>query len=184
MGRCYLLDASALVTFIVKNPEGGLESAKKRLVKLFASRRPGRGPVFFVPNVCMAECSKAFAKIFLDGDPSEARKHAYQQHVDSLLDWVSSKRKHVIKTYKLKREHLVGIEDIFTADNALTSRDGQPLSGLDGIIVSMGRTLERQYGKGNVFILTTDARISKLCQSNADSFPRAVDLKSHEIPGT
>ena len=132
----------------------------------------------------MAECSKAFAKIFLDGDPSEAHKHAYKQHVDALLDWVSSKRRHVIKTYKLKREHLVGIEDIFIADHALTTRDGTLLSGLDGIIVAMGRTLERQYGKGNVFILTTDSRIPKLCQTNMELFPRAVDLKSHEIPGT
>jgi len=182
--RCYLLDASALVAFLLNNPSGDLAGAKRRLLKLFASRRSNTDADYFVPNFCMAECSKAFAKIFLRDDPTETQIMAYRQHVETLLDWVSSKKKYVIKTYKLKREHLVDIESVFIADSQLSSRDGGALSGLDGIIISMGRTLAKKRGRENVFILTTDTRIARLCRANGDPFPAAVDLKNQEIPGT
>ncbi len=184
MGQyCYLFDASALVALLLKNPDGDVKIAKGKILKLLANGRKNENSLFFVPNICMAEVSSALAKIFLADGYTEQRENSYRQHVEFLLEWVSSKKRHVIQTYALKRSHLVDIEHIFIADRKLPGRKGNPLSGHDGIIIAMGRVLGRTYGNGNVIILTLDGRMADVCVHNRDFFPHAIDLARQEIPG-
>lgn len=179
----YLFDASALVALLLKSPGPDALLAKRRLLKLLAPKDAKEGPRFFVPNICMAECSSALAKIFLGDGHTDKKEAAYRQHIELLLDWVSSKKKYVIKTYKLKRSHLVDIENVFVADRRLPMRNGHPLSGHDGIIIAMGCALEEIAGKGKAIILTTDARMVDVCNHHRDDFPHAVNIATQEIPG-
>lgn len=183
MPYSYLFDASALVTLLIKSPSEDARAAKGKLLRLLATEQNKPTPRFFVPNICMAECSSALAKIFLSDGHTEKRENAYRQHIDFLLDWVSSKKKHTIKTFKVKRLHLVDIEQIFVADRRLPGRQGNYLSGHDGIIISMGRDIDRNHGKGTTIILTTDRRIVDVCDHNRDWLPKAIDLADQEIPG-
>lgn len=88
----------------------------------------------------------------------------------------------MVKTYELRREHLVDVEDIFLADQRLPRRDNEkPLSGLDGLVIAMGRTLMKKHPR--VCIVTAEKRMARLCQSNPDHFPPAVCIIRDEIPG-
>lgn len=157
--------------------------ARKRMFKLLDLKKGGKGPHIAVPNFCLAECSKAFASIFL-GNASGSGERNYGQTVDAMLDWVSSSRKGIIHSYELRRDHLVDVEEVFRADHKLADRDEKRLSGLDGLVISMGRALERSKGKGKVIIVTNDKRLAQVCNQNQNRFPRAVYIKEQEIPGT
>lgn len=175
----YLIDASALVLFFLKNPAKELAPARTRIVRLITSWRKGSNTTFYVPNFCMAECSKAFSKLFIDGDEDPAN---YRRHIEALLELVSSKKQNLIKTYKLKREHLVDVEDVFIADRRIPLRDNEkPLSGFDGLIIAMGRTLRKSHPR--VYIITAEKRMAKIANSDAALFPPAVCIIKDEIPG-
>ena len=177
----YLIDASALVIALLRPPQSALFAARKRMLKLLALKQGRKGPAIYVPNFCLAECSKALANLTLVGG-SERAKRNYHEHVELMLDMVSSKRRGMVQTYKLKRAHLVDIEDVFKADHALSDRDESRLSGLDGLVIAMGRALERSHGK--TIIVTNDKRLATVCAANAPAFPQAVYIKEQEIPGT
>jgi hypothetical protein len=183
---CYLFDASALVALVVKNPDPDARVAKQKVLTLIAreqelKRKKGK-PEFYVPNICMAECSSALAKLILT-DADKKKEDAYREHMVWLLDWVSSSGKHIIKTYKLKRHHLVDIEKIFIADRKLPLRKGRHLSGHDGIIIAMAQRMEKKCGSRKSVILTTDQRIVDVCAHYGTELPMAVDLVRQPIPG-
>ena len=136
----YLIDASALVLHFIKKPANEVTRGKRQIARLITSCPEGSGRILYVPNFCMAECSKAFSRIFIGADG--VGEDEYRRQVDGLLDLVSSKRRNVVKPYELHRKHFVDIEDIFLTDRRLPLRDNEkPLSGLDGLVIAMGRTL-------------------------------------------
>lgn len=187
--RVYLFDASALVAYFLRNPAEDLTPVKRRLTKLISSWRPKEGPVFFIPNFGMGECSKAFANIFLRGRGRNERARAeYRQHVDALMKMVSSRinKNHLIHTYKLKRDHLVDIEDVFLLDHATPLRDNEdPLSAFDALMLTMARDLQKAWEKkGEVLILTAEKRMAGISIASHGQFPRAINLRREEIPGT
>ena len=176
----YLIDASALVLYFVKRPPIELIEARRRIARLITFRPKENGQTLYVPNFCMAECSKAFSRLSIK--PNGMGEDEYRRQVDALLDLVSSKRRDVVKTYELRREHLVDIEDIFLADQRLSRRDNEkPLSGLDGIVIAMGRTLMKDHRR--VCVVTAEKRMARVCQSNLGLFPPAVCIIQDEIPG-
>jgi len=176
----YLIDASALVLHFVINPPNELMGARRRIARLITSRPEGSGSVLYVPNFCIAECSKAFSRIFIRADGEGEDK--YRRQVDALLDLVSSKRRNVVKPYELRREHFVDIEDVFLADRRLSRRDNEkPLSGLDGLVIAMGRTLMKNHPR--VCVVTAEKRMARVCQGNPGLFPPAVYINRDEIPG-
>ena len=128
----------------------------------------------------MAECSKAFSRIFVKSDGTG--EDEYRRQVDALFDLVSSKRRNVVKTYDLRREHFADIEDVFLADQRLPRRDNEkPLSGLDGLVITMGKTLMKEHSR--VCVVTAEKRMARICRSNSELFPPAVYINRDEIPG-
>lgn len=139
--------------------------------------------VLLVPNFCLAECSKAFAAS-IQAEIKSAEKAAtkYDAMVEGMLDIVSSSRQGLIQSHALAREHLVGVEDIFKAQWAMKSRGGQGLSGLDGLVLAMGRDLMKVHGAEYVRVVTGDRWMAEVCNRNPFLLPRAVDVYKDPIP--
>lgn len=176
----YLIDASALVLFFLKDPPRELVDARRRMMRLLASAGKDSGRKCFVPNFCMAECSKAFSRLCIK--PDGAGVSEYRRMVGGLLDLVSSGKQGVVRSYELRREHLVDIEDIFIADRRLAPRSNEkPLSGLDALVISMGRTLAQAHP--DFCLITAERRMAHVCQRDG-ALPKAVCIIRDEIPGT
>lgn len=176
----YLIDASALVLSLLKRPVSELVGARARILRLIASSRGDNETTLYVPSFCMAESSRAFSRMFVKANGEG--EDEYRRNVEVLLDLVSSKRRNVVKTYELRREHLVDIEDVFLADQRLPRRDNEkPLSGLDGLIIAMGKTLMKNHPR--VCVVTAERRMARVCQSDPGLFPPAVCIIRDEIPG-
>ena len=180
MRRCFLIDASALVPFFRVSPERAVVRAA--ILKLLRMRDEQRS-VLLIPNFCPAECSKAFAAD-IQAKTKSAEKAAteYDAAVEKMLDFVSISRQGLIQSHELVREHLVGIEDIFKAQWSMKSRGGQGLSGLDGLVLAMGRGLMKAHGAERVRVVTGDRWMAEVCNRNPDLLPRAVDVYKDPIP--
>jgi hypothetical protein len=182
--RSYFLDASALVHKYVRLNGAEPRRISARLTELF-SRSAREGSDLQIPNVCMAECAKAFARYCFEenlyGRGADAAD-AYERLRDALLRDVSRDR--VINSYELKRVHFDDIEEIFRQDYSLPTR-GQTkrLSAHDALIISMAREFARAHRAGlpNVAIVTCDKRIVEFCGRYRDQYPRAVDPRAQEV---
>ncbi len=181
--RHFLIDASALVPFFL--PEASSEGHKARaaIAKLLSLREDGRA-FLHVPNFCMAECSKAFAAVIYKRTKSQEKALGeYRALVETLLDTVSRSRKGLIQSHELTRKHLVDIEDIFHAQWSLKPRHmDKLLSGLDALILSVGRSLHKTYGPDNVRVVTADQWMATVCNQNQNFLPKAIYVYSDPIP--
>lgn len=153
------------------------------MLKLIKLREDGRADLY-VPNFCMAECAKAFARELAkktkDPEMFHAQLHKYR---DLLLDTVSRKRKGIIQSVGLKRKHIESIEDVFTAEQKTERRaEGDGLSGLDALIISIGRFHVGVYGHDNVWIVTADEWLAAVCNRSDGEFPRAIYVMKQAIP--
>lgn len=185
MRRYFLIDASALVPFFFRTKTKAPAEANARLaiVKLLDLRARGKATLY-VPNFCMAECSKAFASIIYgqNGFSDEATAN-YRGLVEQLLELVSKKRKGFIQSLGLKRKHLVDIEDIFIAQWRRPPRDLKGcLSGFDGLILAMGKSLKDTYGSNRVRVVTADEGMANMCNKHAELLPPAVYTPKDPIP--
>ncbi len=139
--------------------------------------------LLLVPNFCLAECSKAFATIVRTKTKSaEKAATEYDAAVEKMLDFVSSSRQGLIQSHALVREHLVGVEDIFKAQWAMKPRGGDGLSGLDGLVLAMGRELMKVHGTEHVRVVTGDRWMAEVCNRNPFLLPKAVDVYKDLIP--
>jgi hypothetical protein len=139
--------------------------------------------VLLVPNFCLAECSKAFAtNIQAQTKSAEKAATKYDAMVDKMLGIVSSSRQGLIQSHALAREHLVGVEDIFKAQWAMKPRGGEGLSGLDGLVLAMGRDLMKAHGTDHVRVVTGDRWMAEVCNRNPSLLPKAVDVYKDPIP--
>lgn len=180
MRRYFLIDASAFVPFFRLSSERA--PARVSIIKLLKMRADERA-VLLVPNFCLAECSKAFAAIIQARTNSTEKATAkYDATVDEMLGIVSSSRQGLIQSHALAREHLVGVEDIFRAQWAMKPRGGEGLSGLDGLVLAMGRDLMKAHGADHVRVVTGDRWMAEVCNRNADLLPKAVDVYKDPIP--
>lgn len=153
------------------------------MLKLIKLREDAKADLY-VPNFCMAECAKAFARELShktqDPETFHGQLHKYR---DLLLETVSRKRKGIIQSIGLKRKHLEGIEDVFTAEQKTDRRsDGDGLSGLDALIISIGRFQAEVYGHDNVWIVTLDEWLATVCNRSDGEFPRAIYAMKQAIP--
>lgn len=172
--RHFLLDASVLVDCITKSLEPKAVRVRAAVTKLFALRHAKKARLY-VPNVCMAECSKAFARSAYEALPPDKAGDAYRIHVDALLELVSSRRTGTVSSMDLAREDLEDIEDIFKFEHSLPRRDrAGSLSGLDAIIIAMGRRLVRRFGDDDVMIVTAEKDIVTVCQKFRPDLPAAA----------
>lgn len=186
MFRHYLIDASALVpSFLdVKTPGSDL-NAKQAVAKLLAQRAAG-GAVLYVPNFCMAECSKAFAKLAYGATKDhEKGTKLYTRLVTSLLETVSKSQKGLIRSHELERDHLVDVEEVFRVEHKLFPHEKHNLlSGLDALVIKMAQHLARRHGQDHALIVTGEERMTKVCNHSGGRFPRAVNISKHPVPGS
>lgn len=132
----------------------------------------------------MAECSKAFAKAafstWSDFDEASSR---YDKNVENLLDHVSSRRRGLIQSMPMKRRHLENIEEVFKVENSLPPRrDSARLSGLDALVISMGKDLARTCGRDKALIVTKDKLMADVCNHRRSEFPKAIYILNDPIP--
>ena len=144
-----------------------------------ASRSSGR-LVLQIPNICMAECAGAFAKLCFEDrafGAEEFARDAYRRLRDALLNDVSRDR--LIHSYELRRDHFIGIEDIFLKDYELPPpRQGSRLSSHDALILSMANEYRLAHPADSVAIVTDDRRIVDFCRAIRDDFPRGVRIST------
>ncbi len=145
----------------------------------------GKGlAVLYAPNFCMAECSRAFAKIAYRGTKDHDRATGvYQSYVRALLNVVSKTNKGIIQSYELQRSHLVNVEDVFDMEYRKFGQEKRGfLSGLDALVVAIGRQLAREHGREQTFIVTAEDRMTRICNYSDGDFPRAVNLTKQPVP--
>lgn len=185
--RTYFLDASAIVHKYsgIKNPES--RRVQRRLAELFAlrARHPDKAALQ-IPNICMAECAKTFAKLALQekiyGDGQKA-VDAFRRLRDALLKDVSEER--IINSYELARRHFKDIEELFILDHQMPAPRGMGarLSSHDALIISMATEYAREHHDSldHVVIVTCDKRIAEFCGGNRDSYASAVYALDRDI---
>ena len=177
----YLIDASAIVTLFANNPREAM--AKKAMGKLLKLKQRGEA-LLFIPNFCMAESSKAFARLAFGTkrDFNEACTF-YDKLVDSLLEIVSKDRKGMVRSIALNRKHLVNVENIFKCEQNSMLRGHKHLSGLDALIITMGRAMNRGHREDSVYVVTNDQSLAYVCNRNQPEFPKALYILKDPIPG-
>ena len=179
MQRHFLLDASALIPFFLDIKDERMVRAA--ILKLLSLRDQNKA-VLWVPNFCLAECSKAFAaRLYSHSSSAEGARNRYRQAVEKMLDIVSSSRKGLIRSLNLERAHLVAIEDVFNAQWAMNPRS-EGLSGFDGLVLTMARDLLKKYGTDSVRLVTNDRWMATVCKQNPDLLPHAVLASKEPIP--
>ena len=169
--RHYLIDASALVPFFLPKATKP-RAAIARLLKL---RDQGRANLY-VPNFCMAECSRTLAELtFREDAASDDSVEAYRRRMDELVDLVSSRRQGLIRSLELERLHLVDIETIYIAQWNDPPRDAkQALSGIDGLVLAVAKRLMEEYDREHVWVVTASAPVARMCRENPELLPPAL----------
>lgn len=179
--RHYLLDASALVDCILTSRDPKVVRVGGAVRKLLYRRRQGLASLY-VPNVCLAECSKALARAAYESFHEDCSDDAYRRYVDTLLGLVSSGRQGDIQSLAVGREHLEDIEDIFRLEHRARTRDRGHLSGVDALVIAMGRRLAREYGDARVVIVTAEKWMAQVCSRNRPMLPAAVYAVERPVP--
>lgn len=180
--RVFFLDASALVHYyapLSTDPESRLIRARIKSLFTAAAESSGR-LVLQIPNICMAECAGAFAKLCFETRSFlavERAQDAYRRMRDSLLNDVERDR--LIHSYELRRAHFIGIEDIFLKDYELPPpRRGSRLSSHDALIISMTNEYRGAHPGDEVALVTDDGRIVEFCRAYRSEFPGAVRVST------
>ncbi len=169
----FLLDANVLVAYYCKDEP---EEIRSRVGDLFAARAQGKA-FLYVPNFCVAEVLKAFAKkcwqekIYDASDFGEFRR-------TFLADVVDSK---VLYSYELSRRHIKMTDRILERAAKLSFRTGSPPSALDLLIIAMGTDLSQVHGSANLHIVTAERPIFDVCQQG-DDLPKVLHVGEREIP--
>lgn len=178
--RTYFFDASALFHKYARLKDTDSRRVYRRLTAVLADAAGTKGVSLQVPNICMAECAKAFAKLCFEeeafgaGDKATA---AYQSLRDALLRDVREDR--IINSYELRRAHFHDIERIFQCDYDLPAprKGGKRLSSHDALIISMATEYAERHHDGraaDVQIITCDRRIAEFSAGYAGEFASAA----------
>ena len=173
--RYFLLDANVLVSYYCP---GDNDRVRGRVAPLFAARAAGK--VFlYVPNFCVAEVLRAFAKKCwgdkLYADPDEAFS---KFRTAFLEDVVASKQ---LYSYELSRRHVKMTDQILEASASMSYRAGSAPSAFDVLLIAMGFDLANIHGHSQLLIVTAERPIYDVCRGNK-AFPKAINLIEQELP--
>ncbi len=185
MARHFLIDASALVPAFLPVKDPGLTLQVKRAVLKLLDLGGQKQANLYVPNFCMAECSKVFAKVAYRGTKDHDKATSvYRRYVGALLNVVSKANKGIIRSCELQRTHLIDIEEVFELEYQRFENEKHDfLSGLDALVIAMGRQLAKEHGFDQTLIVTADDRMARVCNYSDGRFPKAINVTKHPIPG-
>lgn len=183
--RAYFLDASALVHKYSNLKDPVSRRIQARLRNLF-SLSAGKKADLQIPNICMAECAKTFARFALQQElygKGEDAVAAFRSLRAALLNDVSRDR--IISSYELKRRHFEDIEEIFILDHQMGAPRnlGDWLSSHDALIISMATEFADRHrdNRDEVMIVTCDRRIAEFCARHRGEFASAVYVPDRNI---
>ena len=115
----------------------------------------------------------------LYGTGSGARD-AFNKFQEALLgDIVSSK---ILYSFELSRRHLLLAHKVYEQAATISLRTGNPLGGLDILIVSMALDLMNIHGKDNFYLVTAERPIFDVCRAYRTEFPHVVNILEQDIP--
>lgn len=177
--RHFLIDASALTPFFLK------KAARPRaaIAGLLRMRDQGRANLY-VPNFCMAECSRAIAELTCREDAaSDDSVWVYRETMDELVGLVSRRRQGLIRSLELERLHLVDIETIYIAHWRNPPREpGLALNGIDGLVLAVAKRLMEEYGREAVRVVTARLPVARMCRETPELLPPAVYTPKDRLP--
>ncbi len=123
---------------------------------------------FYIPNFCIAEAFSAFAKHTYGEWNKQVKGKTLDQRIYLSLCKQFQKDIHnanLFYHYELTRYHILGINLISPIDHYFKlsrKKNSCPSGTFDQLIVSMGIHLTKIHGDGNVVVITSDNRLSKL----------------------
>ncbi|OGR92128.1 MAG: hypothetical protein A2V88_13730 [Elusimicrobia bacterium RBG_16_66_12] len=180
--RVFFLDTSTIVhRYVTPKEDACSKLIRRRIDRLFtdAAEHPN-SIVLQIPNICMAECAGAFARLCFEEriyGSGEKAKLAFWSLREALLKDVKTSR--LVHSYELKRLHFIDIEDIFVRDHELAAPRGEKhLSSHDALILSMANEYRLAHSADRTKIVTDDRRIADFCRSAGDAFPEAVRIST------
>jgi len=172
--RYFLLDANVLVAYYCADESSSF--SREGVVDLFTSQMGGT-TFLYLPNFCVVEILKAFAKKSWAenkfGKGTEA-DHAFSKlKATFLTDVVNSK---ILYSYELSRRHILLADKIYERASKISYRSGSPPSSIDVLIIAMGLDLSRIHGQDNFWIVTADDSVTDICLDNKKEMPQVVNL--------
>jgi len=173
--KYFLLDTNVLVGFYIE--EALSQQAQSNIKSILESCRAGKHPDWFllVPNIVIAEVFSTFAKW---------RFAKWNPHVKKVLPSGIGQRRyknincqfhndihngHFFHQVELNRYHILGVDLIAPIDHYFLyyknpNSNKLPMQTSDMLILSIGINLNHQFGKERFSILTSDRRMSVICE--------------------
>lgn len=178
--RYFLLDANVVVPqYVDEGPE-----LDRRVHHLFATRSSGEA-FLFVPNICVPEVLKAFAKkCFQDrlfGDSAAEARSAFENLRREFLNDIVGSR--VLYSFELSRRHILLTDAVYESAASRSFRKGSQPNAVDLMIVAMGMDLVSYLGREDFTVVTAERPLFDLCSADPERLPPVFHLGERDLPG-
>lgn len=174
----FLLDANVLVAYYCQDEPA---SVRNQARSLFFAQSQGKA-FLYVPNFCVAEVLRAFAKKCwseqLYGKGAEADQ-SFEAFKKAFLDDVIGSK--LLYSYELSRRHLILAHQVYEGAAKLSFRKGSPPSAFDTLLIAMGLDLQRIHSRERFYVVTTDGPVFDVCQASTE-MPQAINICRTAIP--
>lgn len=153
--RAFLFDANAVVRLY--HPHAPDDRIK--LERIMAEREIGSRAAFFIPEFCIVEVLKVFAKMHYK--TRELREDMYRTFLERFreeIHWGS-----VFYPLALTRYHILAADEIAPLDYESPSKRDKELSAFDILLIAMASELSFAFSGAEVFVVTFDKRIKEVC---------------------
>lgn len=194
----YLFDTSVILrTFLPSrlfpNEEQRAQRVKDRIKNYAFPQWVDNEACLIIPNFIVAETLKIIAGIFMGDEKIDINQRVthYDNFKNTFIGWIKyrpllDEHREMVQvnkffTYELNRHHTLNLDDVFKFDYQTLPLE-RNLSSHDSLLVSVGIELQRLFGNENVFILTLDERIRKVCMNWRPKLPSAILVDDRRIP--
>jgi hypothetical protein len=172
--RTYLFDASAAVEIYVPRDE----RTKKILRYIVDQRRLHKSAELLIPSFCIAEVFNTLARKHF-GDKSLNRS-AYEKSLSEFRQAVHWGN--LLYPYELNRYHILAADNIIPVEHKVSKQhDRDHLSTFDILLIAMAYELAFLRSTENVFLITYDQRILRVCEEFTRMNPKNIEELA--IPG-
>jgi predicted nucleic acid-binding protein len=170
----YLFDASAAVELYAPRNE----RTRKTLEFIAEQRRTHRKAVLLIPNFCIVEVFNALAKKYFAEHSLE--REGYEKCLKRFrqdIHWGKT-----LYAYDLNRYHVLAADEIIPIEHSVAvEHERDHLSTFDILVIAMACELAFVRPAEDVYLLTCDRRIKKVCDQLAKTDNKV--LLSLKVPG-
>ncbi len=144
------------------------QKANKKLDEIFVSQTNKKATVY-LPQFCVAETFNTFARLYYkDKSISE---ELYNSLTELFKEHIKDRK--LLYCYDLHRYHNLNADAVIRAEHTVPYNGDISLSTLDILIIAMGIELMHIHPPKNVYVVTGDKRLHKICNSS-NSFPTSM----------